>query len=41
MKENALKCQYNGGPVPIGYKIDEDKHYQIDELVSSPYGGEN
>lgn len=34
MKENALKCQYNGGPVPIGYKIDEDKHYQIDELVA-------
>lgn len=34
MTENALKCQYNGGLVPIGYKIDENKHYQIDELTA-------
>lgn len=34
MTENALKCQYNGGYVPIGYKIDESRHYQIDELVA-------
>lgn len=30
MTENALKCKYNGGPKPLGYLIDEDKHYQID-----------
>lgn len=34
MTENALKCQYNGGFVPVGYKIDEYKHYQIDELTA-------
>ncbi len=34
MTENALKCQYNGGYVPVGYKIDESKHYQIDELIA-------
>lgn len=34
MTENALKCQYNGGFVPVGYKIDEHKHYQIDELTA-------
>ena len=34
MTENALKCQYNGGNVPVGYYIDEQKHYQIDELTA-------
>ncbi len=34
MTENALKCQYNGGYIPVGYKIDENKHYQIDELTA-------
>ena len=34
MTENALKCQYNGGFVPVGFKIDENKHYQLDELVA-------
>lgn len=34
MTENALKCQYNGGFVPVGFKIDEYKHYQIDELTA-------
>ncbi len=34
MTENALKCQYNGGFVPVGYTVDENKHYQIDELVA-------
>lgn len=31
MNINAQKCQYNGGIVPLGYKIDNDKKYQIDE----------
>ena len=34
MTENALKCQYNGGYIPMGYKVDEHKHYQIDELTA-------
>lgn len=29
-----MKCQYNGGFIPVGYKIDENKHYQIDELTA-------
>ncbi len=32
MKENALKCQYNGGGVAYGFVIDKDKHYQPDPL---------
>lgn len=31
MKINAEKCLYNGGGLPLGYKIDENKKYQIDE----------
>ena len=34
MKENALKCKYNGGTLPIGYVIDENKNFQIDTLVA-------
>lgn len=34
MKENALKCKYNGGSVPLGYYIDESKHFQIDSSVA-------
>ena len=32
MTENALKCKYNGGVLPIGYVIDENQLYQIDPL---------
>ena len=34
MTENALKCKYNGGGLPIGYVIDEEQHYQIDPLTA-------
>lgn len=34
MTENALKCQYNGGLIPIGYTVDENKHYRVDELTA-------
>lgn len=34
MTKNALKCKYNGGNVPIGYIIDDNKHYQIDKLAA-------
>lgn len=33
--ENALKCKYNGGKLAFGYKIDENKDYQID-TVNAP-----
>ena len=28
---NAEHCLYNGGSIPYGYRIDENKRYQIDE----------
>lgn len=31
LKENALDCRHNGGTPPIGYSVDEHKHYVIDE----------
>lgn len=34
MKINAEKCLYNGGVPPLGYKIDKDKNFQIDEEQS-------
>ena len=34
LTENALKCQWNGSPVPVGYTIDENKKYQINPLTS-------
>ncbi len=34
MTENALKCKYNGSAVPYGYRIYEDKHYQIDPATA-------
>lgn len=30
MREGAYKCKYNGAGLAIGFKIDSDKHYQID-----------
>ncbi len=30
MTENALKCQFNGGSVPIGYRINEDRRFEVD-----------
>ena len=34
--ENALKCRYNGGTLPIGFSIDKEKNYHIDP-ITSPY----
>ncbi|WP_302442355.1 recombinase family protein [Colibacter massiliensis] len=31
MTENALECKWTGGPVPLGYKLDESHHLIIDE----------
>lgn len=36
MTENALKCKWNGGGLPVGYIIDEERHYQIDP-ATAPY----
>ncbi len=32
LTENALKCKFNGGTVPIGYVINKDQHFKIDPL---------
>ena len=34
LTENALKCKYNGGTLPIGYTIDENQYFQIDPLTA-------
>ena len=32
--ENALKCKYNGVGLAVGYQIDNEQHFQIDETVA-------
>ena len=32
MTENALQCKYNGSGCPLGFRITEDKHFEIDEV---------
>ena len=34
MTENALKCKYNGGTLPIGYTVDSNKFFQIDPVTA-------
>ncbi len=34
LTENALKCKFNGGFLPIGYAVGEDRHYQIDPITA-------
>ncbi|GHU79686.1 recombinase RecD [Clostridia bacterium] len=34
MTENALKLKYNGGGLPIGYTIDEERHFQLDTVTA-------
>lgn len=34
LTENALKCQYNGSSIPVGYVIDDEKHYQLNPLTA-------
>ena len=34
LKENALKCKYNGGTLPIGYSTDKNQHFVIDPLTA-------
>ena len=32
LTENALKCKFNGGTVPIGYIINDEQRFEIDPL---------
>ncbi len=32
--ENALKCKFNGGTLPIGYVVDEEQRFQTAPLTS-------
>lgn len=32
--ENALKCKYNGGGLPVGYGIDDEQYFQLDPLTA-------
>ena len=34
LTENALKCKYNGGTLPIGYSTDENQCFVIDSLTA-------
>ena len=34
MTDNALKCKFNGGTLPIGYVIDAEQRFQIDPLTA-------
>ncbi len=34
--ENAYKCKFNGGTIPFGYYIDDERHFQIDP-DTAPY----
>lgn len=34
LTENALKCKYNGGTLPIGYIIDSQQYFQIDPVTA-------
>lgn len=34
MTENALKSNYNGGTLPIGYAIDSEQYFQIDPTTA-------
>ena len=34
LTENALKCLYNGGTLPIGYVIDVNQQFQIDPVTA-------
>ena len=32
MTDNALKCMFNGGTLPMGYQIDADQHFQMNAI---------
>ena len=30
----CIRDRYNGGTIPIGFKVDEEKFFQIDPLIA-------
>lgn len=34
LTENALKCKFNGGTLPLGYTVDSDQYFQIDPITA-------
>ena len=34
LTENAYKCKFNGGTLPLGYIIDSEQHFQIDPITA-------
>lgn len=34
LTENAYKCKFNGGTLPLGYTIDSEQYFQIEPLVA-------
>lgn len=34
LMDNALKCRYNGGTLPIGYVVDKEQQFQIDPVTA-------
>lgn len=34
MKENAYNCKFNGGTIPYGYYVDDEKHLQIESKTA-------
>lgn len=34
LTENALKCKYNGGGLPVGYAVDRDQFFQLDPVTA-------
>lgn len=34
LTENALKCKFNGGTIPLGYSVDANQFFQIDPITA-------
>ena len=34
MTDNALKCKFNGGTLPLGYQIDAEQHFQPNPMTA-------
>ena len=34
LTENALKCKFNGGTIPIGYKVNGSQYFEVDPLTA-------
>lgn len=34
LTDNALKCKYNGGGLPVGYTVDDDQFFRLDPVTA-------